>query len=952
MNTFKRFYQITGVGLILSAAVLTGCQDDLIESPRATDSSIQADRNFQTPLLPGQAFVKFKTANTQAISSLTKQLSLLEPLTRSGNSPKLKPIFDISGPYKEAKIREGLHLWYEVTFDKTADVHQVIEELKANNDIEIAHGALELTNCQATYTPMTRARRRTIPDVNDGYNNFNDPLLKKQWHYRNVGGKTYQFEAGSDINLFEAWNKTTGDKRVVVAVLDSGIDTSHPDLQGSMWESPNGGHNGKNFVDDSYLIDPGYHGTHVAGTIAARNNNGIGVGGVAGGNGDANSGVRLMSCQIFGADKADGGTQGTASPRAIANAFIWAAENGAVLANCSWGYAYDKSKFPSAEVYHSSYENHGKLIKEGMEFFVKYAGRNPDGVTKRPGSLMAGGVILFASGNDSGRDIPIVPAEDPVVIAVSAFGVDYKLAEYSNTGDWVDICAPGGMILPFDIARGVLSTVPPSFERTLIGPNKPGSEFIYSGDDMDDEEQRKLYAYANGTSMATPHVTGIAALMISHFGTQDNDFTADKLRSRLLNSVKARNIHSGENADLILRNKMGVGYIDAGFALRNPEITKPNNVAQIENKDVQYYDALITWDATGDSDSPTGTTYAYDIYLSEKEISQLPTQPTSTVYTYEARIGDKLEYRFSEIDSDKNYYVAIQARDRSGNKSEITRGQFKTLLNNVPKITNPLTEPVYILNTRPYYTYTFNVIEEDNHEWTYKVERQPNGVSVVRKGNNLELTILVDGKPVAHAFDIILTDALKGQHKETIKYAIVSHEAPVLTSRLSDVSFAEGDKPLHLDLAALFEVSQGMGAPTFEVSSNTPQVVKAELTGGTLLLTPGQRGTATITLLANDGYKKATATFQVRVASANGSSVHAIYPLPAHSYIKLLMRDNDKNIGVIVTSQRGEVLIEQTLPVNPLRKEATLTVDRLVPGIYNLIIKTERATSKRTFIKN
>lgn len=952
MNTLKRFYQIAGIGMILSGSVLTGCQDELIESPKTPESTVQDLKNFKTPLLPGQAFVKFKTADTQAVNAVSKELNLSTPLTRSGSSPQLEQVFDISGPYKESMIREGLHLWYKVTFDKTADVHELIEELKANSDIEIAHGALEFTNSQATYTPMTRAGRRTIPDVNDGYGNFNDPLLKKQWHYRNIGGKTYQFEAGSDINLFEAWNKTTGDKRVVVAVLDSGIDTSHPDLKGSMWTSPTGGYNGKNFVDNSYQIDPGYHGTHVAGTIAARNNNGIGVGGVAGGNGDSDSGVRLMSCQIFGADKPEGGTKGTASPGDIAKAFIWAAENGAVLANCSWGYAYDKSKFPNAEVYHSSYENHSKLIKEGMDFFVKYAGRNPDGVTKRAGSLMAGGVIFFASGNDSGRDIPIVPAEDPAVIAVSAFGVDYKLAEYSNTGDWVDICAPGGMILPHDIARGVLSTVPASFERTLIGPNKPGSEYIYSGNDMNDEEQRKLYAFANGTSMATPHVTGIAALMVSHFGAKDPNFTADKLRERLLGAVKARNIHNGDNADLILRNKMGIGYIDAGFALNDPEKEKPADVTTLKNEKIEYYDATVSWTVTADSDSPTKVAHAYDLYLSENELTQLPTQPTATVYTYEAKEGEKLEHQFTGLDSEKNYHVAIQARDRSGNKSNVTRGQFKTLLNNVPQFTNPLTEPIYIPNTRPYYLYTFHVEEKDGHEWTYKVDGLPSGVTVVRKGSDLVMTILVNGKAAAYAFDIVLTDQLKGEHKETIKYAIMSYDSPVVTPRLNDVFFAEGDKALTFNVTDIFQVVSDLNHADMEVSSNDVNVVKAEIADGKLVLTPAKRGTATVTLKINDGYRKTTTGFQVHVTAANGSSVHAIYPLPAHSYLKLLMRGSDTNVGVTVTDLRGEVLIEQMLPVDPARKEITLAVDRLVPGVYNLIIKTKRATSKRTFIKN
>ncbi|MGR4836985.1 MULTISPECIES: S8 family serine peptidase [unclassified Bacteroides] len=953
MNILKRFYQIAGAGLIFSVSVLIGCQNELIEDARSTESAIRDAKNFKAPLLPGQAYVKFKSANTRAASSLSETLKFTTSLTRSGSAPQTEPVFDISGPYKEAMIREGLHLWYKVIFDKTADVHQVIEELKTHDDIEIAHGALKIVNSQATYTPLTRASRRKVPDVNDGYNNFNDPLLRKQWHYRNLGerGVAYQFEEGADINLFEAWNKTTGDKRVVVAILDSGIDITHPDLKDAMWKSPQGGYSGKNFVSETHQIDPGFHGTHVGGTIAARNNNNRGVGGVAGGNGNADTGVRLMSCQIFGADKANGGTQGTAGPDAIARAFVWAADNGAVLANCSWGYGYNKKDYPNAELYADTYRENGRLIQTGIDYFVKYAGRNQDGVTKREGSLMAGGVIFFASGNGSGRDIPIVPACDPSVIAVSSFGADYRLAEYSNTGDWVDICAPGGD-MSYDIARGVLSTVPRNFKNILIAPNKPGSEYIYPGDDMTDDSEHELYAFANGTSMATPHVTGIAALMVSYFGNKDNDFTADKLRKRILGAVKARNIHKGGNSDMILRNKMGVGYIDAGFALRDPETEKPENVSTIENKIVKYYDATVAWNVTADSDSPTGVAYAYDLYLSERELTQLPNQPTATVYTYEAQKGEKLEYQFTGLNSEHTYHVAIQAHDRNGNKSEITRGKFKTLLNNAPVFTNPLSERILILNTRPYYTYTFNVEEKDGHKWDFKTERLPAGVTVTRNGDNLKMTILVGETTGTYDFDIVLTDELKGTHTETVRYAIVAHNAPTVKARIGDIFLTEGDKPMNFSVKDIFELAPGIENPTFEAVTNNPAVVDARIENGTVTLTPKAKGEATVIVIVDDGKKKSQTTFQVKVTNENASEVQALYPLPAHSHITMLIRSNVAKADVSVISVRGERLINESLVVNPVSREATLSVDKLAPGIYHLIIKTNRATSKRTFIKN
>ena len=122
------------------------------------------------------------------------------------------------------------------------------------------------------------------------------------------------------MNALEAWKTCKGDPSIIVAILDEGVMYTHPDLAANMWCNPGesvqgaqtdgdgngyeGDLHGYNFVTESGDItwtdanDTG-HGTHVAGTIAAVNNNGIGVSGVAGGDGTPNSGVKIMSCQVF-----------------------------------------------------------------------------------------------------------------------------------------------------------------------------------------------------------------------------------------------------------------------------------------------------------------------------------------------------------------------------------------------------------------------------------------------------------------------------------------------------------------------------------------------------------------------------------------------------------------------------------------------------------------------------
>ena len=325
----------------------------------------------------------------------------------------------------------------------------------------------------------------------------------------------------------------------MVAVIDQGVKFDHEDLAANMWvnagEIPGNGIDddengyvddvyGYNFIDNNGTItfsEENSHGTHVAGTIAAVNNNGIGVNGIAGGSGKQD-GVRIMTLETLGtaANGTSGGGLG-----ASARAMKYAADNGAVISQNSWGYT------SGALSYGDWNKGNYSAMKEAIEYFIKYAGLDEKGEQVGP---MAGGIVIFAAGNDASELIEY-PAADEHVVSVAATSYLGTPSYYTNFGKWVSMCAPGGDQGMDANYGGIYSTVVA-------------------------QDGSSAYGSMQGTSMACPHVSGACALAVSYYygAEKRQGLTPDMLRGALLGSCRQIDpFCSPEYA-----GKMGVGSLD------------------------------------------------------------------------------------------------------------------------------------------------------------------------------------------------------------------------------------------------------------------------------------------------------------------------------------------------------------------------------------------------------
>jgi len=437
------------------------------------------------------------------IGSLSVGIESVDQVNARFNARKMQRVFHIGGPFEERQRRFGLHLWYEIHIDEGSDVELAVTDYLETGAITIASPdyTVKLIAGNDFVLPLPAM---THNEEVDRAATPNDPSYTQQWHYNNTGQTISKALAGIDIRLPAAWGYTYGNPKVIVAVVDGGIDYDHPDLKDNMWPGI-----GQNFVPGTGGVTPHRHGTHVAGTIAARTNNGTGVAGVAGGWGSI-PGAQLMSCQIFDHSVNTGAN--------TAAAIQFGADNGAVISQNSWGYENPGVYVPA--------------VRTAINYFIQNAGKDNSG-NPLPGTPMSGGIVIFSAGNGNSDRTDWYPGMFPEVLTVASVGPTGKRASYSNYGTAIDITAPGGDLGIANPYGGVLSTYPRS----------DGS-----------------YAWIHGTSMACPHVSGVAALVLSRLGSET--YTPGMLWERLILATNPIYTES-----LFMEGAMGTGLIDASRAV-------------------------------------------------------------------------------------------------------------------------------------------------------------------------------------------------------------------------------------------------------------------------------------------------------------------------------------------------------------------------------------------------
>ena len=799
--------------------------------------------------------------------------------------------FHIGGKFEKRQRAAGLHRWFRISYDESVPVSKAAGNAAAAPGIEFAE-------------PVMKIKKMSVE--------MNDVGYERQWHYHNTG--QYGFTPGIDIKLQEAWDTygVFGSSDVIVAVADQGVEYSHEDLNGNMWVNeaelngePGVDNDGNGYVDDVYgynfvrnnsTIHPEAHGTHVAGTIAAVNNNSIGVCGVAGGK-YPEKGVKLMALQLLEEGEQYGGDTYLA--------FQYAADNGACIINNSWGYQSSDATLTEVD-------------KTAIDYFVENAGMDENGNQVGP---MKGGLVVFAAGNFASETG--YPAQYDKTLAVAAVGPTGKYTYYTNYGDWVDICAPGGDEFINGDYGQVLSLA------------------------LSDQ-----YGYNRGTSMACPHVTGVAALVLST-KTPEDGFTADNLFKLLVNTADPSIYEYNMNRSGML----GSGMLDAVAALAAAKETPA--ASPVTGFDAESEGNTITLTVG----VPENASYFY-VYYDNRPF---------TADDLEA--ADKLEFRIEDLDQasdgrrtmtidglkfNTDYCCTVVSANIIGEESAAPDPVIiTTKANRAPVITPDQTGDI-VLKASGTVVRTFTITEPDGQPLTREFDGVRDDIVelVSLSERSVQLTInAVYSDPGDYVCSITARDNTGEESGVTtlkISYTILPNNGPEFVQGKEIALESVGSTYVFNPYDCFYDKDNDSFTFTYTMTDDSI-VSYAEQENGLVEFTALKQGSVRIAITATDP-KGAAAAGGITVSvigsgpAADGEVGMDIYPNPARDFVKVRTAASGV-YDVIVNTASGSTVYSASAAIS-LDQPHEVDLSGIAPGTYSLVLRKDgKDVASGTFVR-
>ena len=855
------------------------------ESVRVLNANI-SDNYLQQGIayikVSGELAAEFEASTSDDGTLVLPEVKSVADAFSSLGITRMKRLFPYAGKFEERTRAEGLHLWYEVRFDETR-----AKATKATADLSAIPGVKTVELCpeiEIVGNPVVTERLSgsdITPSAASSSLPFNDPKLGEQWHYYN-DGTVKGSQSGCDVNVVPVWKSyTTGSEDVIVAVVDQGVDYTHEDLADNMWKNPEktgeGQDCGYNFCSDGYKIHPGDHGTHVAGTIAAVNNNGIGVCGLAGGDAAKGvKGVKIMSCQIF-----DGNSSGSG-----VSAIKWGADHGAVIAQNSWG--------PTSPGTTSD------ALKGAVDYFVKYAGADENGKQTGP---IAGGLVVFAAGNDD--SVTPYGNDYEKMIIVASLGADYCRAYYSNYGDWVHIAAPGG-----DAQKGnqVFST--------LTGNS---------------------YGKMQGTSMACPHVSGVAALVIAAKGGKG--VTADAIRKRLEENV----------TDVTVYNRnyyVGAGLVNAYKAIAGAGGKAPDKVKEFS---LEPNSNNITVTVKVPDDSDDGTPNTIMVYYDTKTFSKTDGLMFSQIYVGDVKAGGQVSGVISGLDFNRKYYVGCVACDLAGNMSALSDVKPVTTGGNNPPFITPEGPTEFTLKPHETANLKFKFGDPDGHFVTIKLEEDScSAILDTMDMDNPSLKIVAAQSPTGTYNGRLTVDEYYGLSATLdFKYTVLENHKPEVVEAIPDQIYSKKGQKVELDESVYIKDEDGEQL-SYSIVNSDETVANVNYSKGKFYITSLGFGQCEVTITATD-VRGETAVQTFRILVRDSTEPVDVYPNPVSDYL-YVRAGEAQSAGITIVNSTGGKVYDQTHTLDPF-SPAKIDVTAFAGGVYTVMVDLEDQTIKKTVVK-